>query len=134
MKVNFILRAVLLTWTILWIVFLVRQSKRGQYDDLRNFYSGDYGSKVRYILGGDLADLLVFSAQNIPAASTYDIRGFERFSVREVRARYYLWPLYRVEENPDFVIVYGSSSPALEGYEEFRSLKGIGKIYIRRAV
>lgn len=131
MNLRFILRAILLTWVILWVVFLVRQGKRGQYAELAHFYSNGYNSKVRYLLGEDLADFLVFCAGKIPKNSTYDIRGFERFSIKEVRARYYLWPLYRTENNPDFIIVYGSSGPAPLGYKDFASNEGKGSVYIR---
>ena len=131
-KLKFIFKAVLITWAVLWVVFMVRQGKRGQYADLSYFYSHEYGLKVRYLLGDDLADLLRFCNTIIPPGSTYDIYGFERFSIREVRARYYLWPLYRTEKEPEFIIVYGSTGGLPEGYEKFGELEGKGSVYIRK--
>ena len=132
MKLKFIFKAILLTWIILWMVFLVRQSKKGQYEKLTYFYANDYNSRVKYLLGDDLADFLVFCAGNIPSGSTFDIRGFERYSIKEVRARYYLWPLYRTEDNPDFIIVYGSVGAVPDGYEKFKALEGKGIVYLRK--
>jgi hypothetical protein len=131
MRTKTILRGIFITWLVLWAVFLVRQSKRGQYAELAYFYTNDYSSRVGYLLGDDLADIVVFCLENIPPGSTYDIRGFERFSIKEVRARYYLWPLFRTEEDPDFIIVYGSAEYVEDGYREFRSFDGMGKIYVR---
>lgn len=132
MKTKFIFKGVLLVWLILWVVFLIRQSKHGQYEDLAYFYSNGYDSKVQYLLGDDLADFLSFCAGCIPEGATYDIKGFEKFSIKEVRARYYLWPLYRTENKPDFIIVYGAYPDIMPGYLEFRSLQGKGAVYIRR--
>ena len=131
MKVRFVLRSVLLVWIVLWMIFLVRQSKRGQYTELTYLYANDYDSKVRYLLGDDLEDLLVFSAENLPRGATYDITGFERFSIKEVRARYYLWPLYRTEDYPEFIISYGAPGTAPDGYKEFGVFPGKGAVYSR---
>ena len=131
MKLKFIFKGVLLTWMILWMVFLIQQSKRGQYDDLAYFYTHEYSLKVRYLLGDDLADFLSFCAVKVPFGSTYDLRGFEKYSIKEVRSRYYLWPLYRTDNNPDFVMVCGSGGEVPAGYKEFEALDGKGRIYAR---
>jgi len=131
MAVRFVLRILLCVWLALWAVFVVRQGKKGQYEDLIRFYSSEYRGKVRHLLGDDLADFLIFCSARIPAGSTYDITGFEKFSIKEVRSRYYLWPLYRTDKSPDFIIAYGSDGPAPEGYKKFASLDGKGTIYVR---
>ncbi|MFA6636036.1 MAG: hypothetical protein WCV56_02830 [Candidatus Omnitrophota bacterium] len=131
MNAKFVLRSVLLVWIILWVIFLARQSKRGQYAELTYLYANEYGSKVRYLLGDDLEDLLAFSAENLPRGATYDITGFERFSIREVRARYYLWPLYRTEDDPEFIISYGDPGTSPPGYKEFKVFPGKGAVYSR---
>lgn len=136
MKFNssFALRAVFVVWAVLWVFFLVRQNKKGQYEELAFFYSNTYDSKVEYLLGSGLSELLSFCAAELPQGATYDIRGFERFSIKEVRARYYLWPMRRVEDDPDLILIHGKSRDVPRGYRMFKDLGSKGAVYVKGAV
>ncbi len=101
---NIIFKAIFATWLILWVVFLVREDKKGQYKDLWYFYTHGYNEKVRYILGEDLHDFLIYCKENIPEGASYSLSGFGEFDIASVRARYFLWPLRCGEENADYYI------------------------------
>ncbi|GEM_PF-1133560 len=126
-----ILKAVFAAWLVLWMFFLIREDKDGQYGGLRYLYTHDHGSKVRYIIGDKLYGFLVFCRQSIPEGSTYELAGFERFSVNKVRARYFLWPLKNVEGDADFRIVYGREDTEPEGYKEYKQYGGTGRILVK---
>jgi hypothetical protein len=51
-----------------------------------------------------------------------------------VRSRYYLWPLYRTEDDPEFIISYGAHATAPVGYKEFVVLPGKGTVYGREDI
>ena len=127
-----ILRAIFAVWIVLWVLFLVREGKDGQYSALKYLYTHSYGDKVRYVTGDKLYDFLVFCRQNIPKGSTYELAGFERFSIGKVRARYFLWPLKGVGENADFKILYGKKDVKTAGYKEYKRYGGTGRILARK--
>ena len=127
-----IFRVVLAVWVILWLFFLIREDKDGQYRFLMHLYSADHADKVRFLMGNELYDFLVFCKENIPEYATYKISGFEKFSIYEVRARYFLWPIRSVDKNADFEIFFKKHVKTLPGYEEYKDYKGIGYIYRRR--
>ncbi len=126
-----LLKFTLIVWIILWMFFLVREDKDGQYKRLAYFYTHGYGDNSRYIMGPDLYDFLVFSRRNIPDGSTYQLIGFERFSIAEVRARYFLWPLRSVSEDAEFKIFYGGKDAEVPGYVLYRDYDGKGVILVK---
>ncbi|MBD3379639.1 MAG: hypothetical protein GF408_04160 [Candidatus Omnitrophica bacterium] len=116
-------------WTLLWLFFLVRPDKDGQYGELAYFYSHGYESRVESLLGSGLYEYLRFCRQNLPAGSTYRLEGLGELSVRRVRARYYLWPLRMVGDDPDFIMVYGDTGRKFPGYRFYLLDEGRGSVY-----
>ena len=125
-----VLTIVFIIWVVLWVVFLVREDKDDQYKSLVYAYTHSPEENVRYMMGKDLYDLLILSKTDIPEGSTYVLEGFDEFSIKEVRARDYLWPLKSVKDNPDYVIIYGSQQVDAPGYAEYRKIAA-GKILAR---
>ena len=119
-----ILKLAFAVWIVLWVFFLAREDKDGQYRSLAYNYTHGYADKVRYLMGADLYDFLVFVAGNMPEDATYELAGFEKFSIDEVRARYFLWPLKSSAGGADFRVVYGGGEPPGPGYAEYK--KGPG--------
>ena len=120
-------------WIVLWIVFLVRQDKDDQYSELRYLYTHGYNDKVSHIIGAQLSDLLIACGKDLPEGATYDIRGFDKFSIAEVRARYYLWPFRKTSKDPEFIIIYGGGNIP-EGYKEYRNYPGVGSVLVRKDI
>ncbi|MBU0571246.1 MAG: hypothetical protein KJ995_04945 [Candidatus Omnitrophica bacterium] len=125
---------VLIVWTAIWLFFLVREDKDGQYRVLGDLYRSNDETKVKVVYGNDFYDFLEFCRDNIPAGATYEIYGFEKYSIDEVRARYLLFPARVDTKNPDFKIKYGGNAEVPSGYSEFKSYnKGKrGYLYLRR--
>ena len=128
---KWVIRIVLIVWVVLWLIFLIREDKDDQYKMLGYLYSHGYNEKVGYIVGDKVNDLILYTGRDMAGGFTYDIKGFDKFSIDEVRARYYLWPYIRVYEEPDFIIVYGPSDE-IEGYENVKKYPGIGSLQKRR--
>jgi len=114
-----LIRSILVIWCVLWLFFLIREDKDGQYRGLRELYCLKGEARTRHVIGGDLYDFLTFSREKIPQGSTYEILGFEKYSIDEVRARYFLWPLKAGKGGTDFKIVYEEGVRVPAGYEEF---------------
>lgn len=131
-KKTLVFKIILAVWVGLWVFFLVREDKSGQYSDLKYLSSRGYNEKVRYIAGDRLSEILAFCRDDFPGGATYDISGLERFSITDVRARYYLWPHRRSSENPDFMIIFGARGKMPAGYEEHVSLPGAGSVLVRK--
>jgi hypothetical protein len=108
------LKIIFAVWIILWIFFLAREDKDGQYSTLRYLYTHDSEEKTRYVMGGELYDFLISCRENMPAGSTYELSGFQEFSIDEVRARYFLWPLKSVSEKGEFEINYNEKKISLK--------------------
>ena len=119
LRKEYILKAIIAVWVLLWLLFLVREDKDGQYRELGYLYTHDYADKVSYLAGEDVFSFLVFCRESLPAGSTYELAGFKEFSIDKVRMRYFLWPLRGTEEDADFVIVYGESKVPL-GYKKYK--------------
>jgi len=122
---------ILIVWAACWIFFLAREDKDGQYASLKYFYTHDYADKQRRLLGDDLYEFLVFCMGKLPQYESYKLLGFEKFSIKEVRARYFLWPLRSVPEGAKYVIVYGRSPSRLAGYSEYIRFRDTGRVLIR---
>jgi hypothetical protein len=131
-KKSTVFKILLAVWIGLWMFFLIREDKSGQYSDLKYLYSQGYNEKVRYIAGDQLSEIIAFCADNFPDGATYDITGLEKFSIAEVRARYYLWPHRRTSENPDFIVIFGAKGKVPAGYQEHVSLPGAGSVLVRK--
>ena len=131
-----IFKIVITIWVILWAFFLIREDKEGQYRLLRGLYLEKPEGRTRLVYGGDLYDFLVFCRGCIPSGYTYQITGFEKYSIDEMRARYFLYPAISVGNNPDFKIIYGRDIPAPDGYREFKRYPGevSGKLFIRKGL
>lgn len=127
-----VFKTVFAAWLVLWVIFLIREDKDGQYGTLRYLYTHGYDDKLRHIMGNGLYEFLIFCRQNIPEGSTYELTGFERFSVSEVRARYFLWPLKDVGENADFKIVYGKEGARSADYKEYKRYSDTGYILVKK--
>ncbi len=123
-----IFKIIFAVWIVLWLLFLIRQDKDEQYSALRYLYTHDSAEKVRFAYGEELCDYLVFCGQNIPEGATYQLLGFKKFSIHEVRSRYFLWPLKGSDEDPDYKIVYGDVTLKPPGYKEFKRFGTIGRI------
>lgn len=124
-------RVIIIMWLILWAFFLIREDKDGQYASLKTIYTIPDSEKFRFILGANLYDFLLFCRSNIPDGATYNMEGFEKFSIDAVRARYFLYPLREVLENADFKIVYGKSPVSLDGYKIVKTFNDNGHIFKR---
>lgn len=131
LKKSWVIRIMLVVWLVLWLLFLIREDKDDQYKALKYLYSHGYNQSVSYVVGDKLNDLILYAGRDMPEGSTYDIKGFSKFSIGEVRARYYLWPYVRVHKDPDYIIVYGSSASEV-GYETVKKYPGIGILQKRR--
>ncbi len=131
MNKKVIFKLVIAVWLVLWIVFLAREDKDGQYKMIKYVFTHGEDDRVRYILGDDLYGFIVFAGENMPGGTTYKIEGFEQFSIDEVRLRYYLWPLKCVDNEADFIVYFGSADKKEPGYKLFREYKNIGKLYIK---
>ncbi|RKY42848.1 MAG: hypothetical protein DRP85_01415 [Candidatus Makaraimicrobium thalassicum] len=128
-----ILKLIFAVWLILWILFLLREDKDGQYRSLGYLYAHPYSGKVGYLMGDELYDFLVFCRQHIPGGSTCELLGFKRFSISEMRARYFMWPVRNVEKGADFKIICGEGDIAAPGYKEHRKYDGAGRLLARGA-
>lgn len=126
------LKLVFTVWLVLWLFFLFREDKEGQYRSLEYLYTHSHNERVRYLMGNELYDFLNFCKKNMPEASSYELAGIENLSIDRVRARYFLWPLKNVAENADFKIVYGKDEAIDDRYEEYKKYKEIGTLLIKK--
>jgi hypothetical protein len=127
-----VFRIVIVIWLVLWVVFIIREDKDDQYAGLKYLYSHGYTHKVSRITGKDLFEFIIFCRENIPAGATYEIKGFEMFSIDEVRTRYYMWPSRNVSKNGEYMIIYGAVVGGAPGYEEYMTLEGKGSIMMKK--
>lgn len=128
------LRLIFVGWLILWVIFLIREDKDGQYASLKYLYTHGYAEGVKHIIGPALNDFLLFVGQNLPEGSTYELIGFKKFSIDGYVVRYYLWPLKSVPEDPDFKVFYGASKEKIPGYRKFKDYDTRGRIFVREDI
>ena len=128
--------AVLFIWVVVWLFFLARGSKDGQYRTLGKLYRSEDAERVGIIYGTGFYEFLVFCRTAMPKDATYEIRGFDKYSIDEVRARYFLWPTKAGALRPDFKIVYGNRTSVPAGYRKFKSYNRgeRGYLYIRKGI
>ena len=126
-----IFKLILTVWFVLWVFFLVREDKDGQYGLLRKLYgSSGMENSTRYIMGGDFYDFLVLCRGAIPEGASYEAMGFEEFSIDKVRARYMLWPRKAGCGRTDFKIFCGDNAGSARGYRVFRDFGKKGRLLI----
>lgn len=131
---NKIFKIIFIVWIILWVFFLIREDKDGQYKSLKYLYTHDNTDRTRYVIGGKLYDLLVFCRYHMHAGSTFELTGFKKFSIYEVRARYFMWPLKSVAENGDYLISYGGKAPQVPGFTGYKKFENTGYLLKRKDI
>jgi len=108
---------VMVSWTILWIIFLIREDKDGQYSLLFKAYTVPVAERIKVVYGSELYGSVLFCKENMPGSPTYRIYGFEKHSIDEVRMRYLLWPAKAVSEAfPQYKIIFGGGLVDEKGY------------------
>lgn len=127
-----VLKLILVAWLVVWVIFLVREDKDDQYIGLKYLYTHGYSEGVRYIMGDKLNDFLLFAERNIPEGATYELLGFQRFSIDGYLVRYYLWPLKSVSTDPDFKLRMGATQEKIDGYREYKRYDNKAQIYVRK--
>lgn len=119
-----------ITFLLLWVVFMIRESKKGEYRELKYLYTHNDIEKRRSIMVADEYDYLTFCKKFIPANATYKIVGLEDLAFAQ--ARYMLWPDRIDLKNPEFILVFKSSYVIPEGYEEFMRFQDKGFVVRKR--
>ena len=127
-----ILKVIFIAWIAFWIFFLIREDKDGQYQAMKYLYTHAGEERTRFIIGEPLYGFLLYCRENIPVGSSYELLGFKKFSINEERARYFLWPLVSVSEEPDYKIVYGKGVSSVPGYKEYGRHGEDGRLFIRK--
>lgn len=127
-----IFKLLFVVWLVLWVVFIIREDKDGQYAFLKNLYGTKPENRMRYAVGNDMYDFWEFCKEKIPENSTYEILGFEKYSIDEVRGEYLLWPLRSGDGMTDFKLIYGNPSYEAPGYESYSHYKDKGKLLINK--
>ena len=116
LKKEIVLKIILIVWIVLWVVFLLREEKDDQYKQLFKLYGTSVEGKTKEVMGDELFEFFSFARANLPEGAEYRFQGFERFSIAEVRGRYYLWPAKGSSETPEYILVYSSPGYAVPGY------------------
>ncbi len=124
-------KVIIIIWMVLWVFFLVREDKDGQYQTLNSLYRSIGEEKIKVLYGSDMYDFLAYCRGEIPGGSSFEIIGIEEFSIDQVRARYFLWPLINKEGEADFKIVFAVKAPKIPGFRMFREYGGKGYIFAR---
>lgn len=119
-----------LAWLILWVIFMVRENKKGEYVKLGYLYTHSDAEKKRFIMGGDLYDFVDFCKKNIPSGGSYNLIGIENLDM--VRARYMLWPAVMSQIEPEFILIYKSNLFIPENYELLKQFQQTGYILKRK--
>lgn len=125
--------ALIALWILLWLFFLAREDKDGQYRELSLLLGEPDSGKPALLMGRELTAMTEEVTRRIQPGVTYTLHGFEKYSIDEVRARYYLWPLRRVEEGGDIAVVYAAGK-APDGYVFLSDAGPSGAVYIRKGL
>lgn len=119
-----------IAFLVLWLVFMVRENKEGEYRELKYLYTHSDIEKRRCVMLPDEYDYLSFCKKYLPADATYKTAGLEDLAF--VQARYMLWPA-RVDLNdPEFILVFKSCYITPKGYSEFARFQDKGFIIKKR--
>jgi hypothetical protein len=129
---NRVLALGLCVWLVLWLLFLVREDKKGQYAQLYELYSLRSPERMRQVVGPELYDFLMYCRSSLPEGATYELVGFEKYSIDGVRARYLLWPLRSGPGDADYRIVYSAAGELdMPGYSLYTRLGRNGRVFKR---
>ena len=120
MKYNKIFKIIFIVWVALWVVFLVRENKKGRYGMILDLYRIERPYRAAYLMGNDLYGFLAASRDEMTKGSTYEIIGFDKYSIEPVRMRYFLWPLRAGKGNVDYKIVCKDDGSGWSGYKVIR--------------
>ena len=131
MKKNRTFKMIIVVWMVLWVFFLIREDKDGQYATIAKLYSSKGNEKTRVLYGEEFYDFLVFCRKEIPAGSSFETLGFKKFSIDTVRARYFLWPLRGGDGKTDYKIVFSGGDQNIPGYSLFKRHGSTGYILTR---
>ncbi|MBF0216264.1 MAG: hypothetical protein HQL30_04640 [Candidatus Omnitrophica bacterium] len=115
-----IFRAVAATWVTLWLVFLIRPDKHGQYGQLARLFMKTREEKLVILYGKDFYGLLSYMKEEMPPFLSFDLKEKDDIPVNKVRARYFLWPAEIDTVAPKYRIVNGSELTKIRGYRDVR--------------
>ena len=119
-------------WIILWGVFSIKEYKAGQFANIVYCYNHDkMNDKNRYLYGDDLYDFLIYVKKKLPHQGTYELKGSISLDMDGMRTRYFLWPLKRSSQDPDFIVCFRPTCPEGNGYRILDRYKGVGVILVR---
>lgn len=122
LKKDTVLKIILTVWIALWVLFLLREEKDDQYKQLFRMYAADGEDKTKEVLGDELYEYFSFAREDLPMDASYRFEGFERFSIAEVRGRYFLWPSWVSNEDPEYILVYNKNGFTVPGYSRYAKL------------
>lgn len=114
----------------LWLVFMIRENKWGEYGELLYLYTHNDTEKRRFVMGEAQYDFLEFCQNVMPPGSTYNIVGLEDINL--LRAKYMLWPARFELRNPDFILVFKSHYVAPKAYPARKTFQDKGFILIKK--
>jgi len=127
-----VLTAIFSLWTILWLFFLIREDKDGQYKTYFKLLTSRGEEKKQVIYGRDLIGFSEFCKDMIPAGQTYEIMGLGDYDVDKVRLRYLLWPARAEDGDTDFKITVDPGIKDVEGYVRLVHDGSKGNIFIKK--
>ena len=118
-----LLKICLAVWLALWVVFFLRENKDGEYKEFFDLTGKGLEEKRAYLLGEDFYDFLKFCQENVPPEARYKFAGLKPFAIEEVRAIYYLAPRKAVEEDYDYIFVYGEGVTPEKDFKKSAQMK-----------
>jgi len=123
MKHKALIGAILLViWIAIWINFMARDLiKKGHLHDYKTLIARDAAGKKSYTYGDYFFDFLSFCENTLPESADYELLGIEKFSLRERRAVYYLYPHIK-KEKASFLLVFNEPGFKKKGYVLYKKL------------
>lgn len=115
----------ILSWLVLWVVFMVRENKRGEYAELHYLYTHSDADKRRLVIG-TAYDYLIYCKGILTERATYKIEGLD--DLAWLRARYLLWPAKIDLNDPQYILVFAPAYAPKRGYVEIGRFQGAGFI------
>lgn len=130
MKTKHIFRIVFITWTAMWLLFLVRGLIRGEARDYRNLFGRTLEEKRAYVTGKEFYEFIQFCRKVIPENSDYTVEAKYDATMDYFRFAYYLYPAQRNLDDPGYIACY-KVRYIEQGYELAASL-GSDKYILRK--
>jgi len=126
---------ILIIWITLWAVFLFQENKPGDKAALKFMYEHpNHDQKIKYLLGNDFYNFLIFSQKTLPAKASYRIFGIKTDDLEDTQARYFLWPLIKDVDNPQYELYFKSLYGPKAGYKLFKRLDNMSYILVRENI